>query len=212
MSCHVQMRSMKYHAHTQSRQYKKARERERTEMLKTYINSQNFITRSVIRICNMNDGMNDFAALISAFGNLNNIQTSQLIYSLRISTVAIMNHVIVLDYLPQQLQTENNTTNFTMMDIDLPRMQSLSPPLDSPPSMDPFTDLTNVDALVDMPSLKDSSNAADTCDIGTVCNDMDLCGCKLLGKLDCGCRYINQVGLLCSLLRPDCFFLPNFLL
>lgn len=92
------------------------------------------------------------------------------------------------------------------MEIDLPRMQSLSPPLDSPPAIDPFTDLTNIDALVDMPSIKDVSNAAGSCDLGTACNDLDLCGCKLLGKSDCGCRYINQVGILLT------FFFLYFLL
>lgn len=78
-----------------------------------------------------------------------------------------------------------------MMEIDLPRMQSLSPPLDSPPPIDPITDLNDVDVFGAMPATSDSLPSRAPCDTG---HDSDLCGCRLHGKSDCGCRYINQVS------------------
>lgn len=88
-----------------------------------------------------------------------------------------------------------------MMEIDLPRMQSLSPQFDSSESTDSESGMTNL-SLRDIPTptpmvhtptteLNPSSTSmtdAKNCDwtYGT-----DFCGCA---KSNCGCKYINKVS------------------
>lgn len=90
-----------------------------------------------------------------------------------------------------------------MMEIDLPRMQSLSPQFDSSESTDSESGMTNL-SLRDIPTptpmvhtptteLNPSSTSmtdAKNCDwtYGT-----DFCGCA---KSNCGCKYINKVSII----------------
>lgn len=107
-------------------------------------------------------------------------------HSLHLSHIDLMN--IYRSHNRCQLQQSQPTT---MMEIDLPRMQSLSPPLDSPSSIDPNTDIAGMDVFGDVPAIADSLPPPGPCDAN---RDLDLCGCRLHGKTDCGCRYINQVS------------------
>lgn len=86
-----------------------------------------------------------------------------------------------------------------MMEIDLPRMQSLSPQFDSP-SMDTIPGMTT---LTDIPSsmVPESQPEIDpsNCSIGKANNcewkfDSEICGCKYTNKSGCGCKYINKVS------------------
>lgn len=86
------------------------------------------------------------------------------------------------------------------MEIDLPRMQSLSPHFDSPPmdTIAGMTDLTDVSSPIEPdpqpPQQQPSScsmEKANNCDWTT---DSTLCGCKYENKSGCGCKYINKVS------------------
>lgn len=98
-----------------------------------------------------------------------------------------------------------------MMEIDLPRMQSLSPHFDSPTPMDSMPgmtqlDLTDVSSLTDItltdvsPSTEPELEPDPSCysvDNMKNCDwklDTGICGCKYINKSGCGCKYINKVG------------------
>lgn len=81
-----------------------------------------------------------------------------------------------------------------MMEIDLPRMQSLSPQLDSPPPIESVKGMTNPNLSDLMTSSKEPSSSS--CDTAKNCDwkfVSELCGCKYTNKSGCGCKYINKV-------------------
>lgn len=89
-----------------------------------------------------------------------------------------------------------------MMEIDLPRMQSLSPQFDSPsmdtiPGMTTLTDIQSSMGSEPQPE-PDPSNCsikANNCEWKF---DSEICGCKYTNKSGCGCKYINKVSVLVS--------------
>lgn len=77
------------------------------------------------------------------------------------------------------------------MEIDLPRMRSLSPHIDSPPPINTMPVMTQLN-LTDITETE--QNTLDTPLLNTTraCDwkyDSDTCGCKTV----CGCKYINKV-------------------
>lgn len=79
-----------------------------------------------------------------------------------------------------------------MMEIDLPRMRSLSPHFDSSQSVDSMTGMTNlnftdVTESTKAEPLRSPINESKNCDWKYV---TDVCGCKSI----CGCKYINKVS------------------
>lgn len=81
-----------------------------------------------------------------------------------------------------------------MMEIDLPRMRSLSPHFDSSPPMSSIPGMTNLNSPdiceTTEPAQEPSSsskNDAKNCDWKY---ESDVCGCKTV----CGCKYINKVS------------------
>lgn len=93
-----------------------------------------------------------------------------------------------------------------MMEIDLPRMQSLSPHFDSPsPLNQPLPGMTQLDltdiTLTDVspPTEPDFEPDPSFCSVDNTNNcdwklDTGICGCKYLNKSGCGCKYINKVS------------------
>lgn len=77
------------------------------------------------------------------------------------------------------------------MEIDLPRMQSLSPQLDSPIPIESLKGMTNLSISDKMPAMNCTSNSS--LDQSKNC-DWELSGCKYTNKSGCGCKYINQVS------------------
>lgn len=71
-----------------------------------------------------------------------------------------------------------------MLEIDLPRMESLSPQLNSPTINDDDMRTLSYKALSPIPQ--------DIGDETTVTTD--LCGCRYKNKSTCGCKYINKVS------------------
>lgn len=91
-----------------------------------------------------------------------------------------------------------------MLEIDLPRMQSLSPQLDSPPPTNaPVQGMTNlnltdIEPITTVHTSSSSINQAKNCEWNN--NETEICGCKYTNKSGCGCKYINKVcvWLICS--------------
>lgn len=83
-----------------------------------------------------------------------------------------------------------------MSEVDLPRMQSLSPKLlDSPQQMDTIQGMTVLnDADIEPIHVIASSfsiNQAKNFEWNNESNE--ICGCKYENKSSCGCKYINKV-------------------
>lgn len=86
-----------------------------------------------------------------------------------------------------------------MMEIDLPRMRSLSPRVDSPPPINTMPAMTNVNQL-NLTDVIDQSTEIEQTTLNTPpmntskANEWkfesDACGCKMV----CGCKYINKVS------------------
>lgn len=96
-----------------------------------------------------------------------------------------------------------------MTEIDLPRMQSLSPKLlDSPPPMDKIpgmtilndADIEPIHAITSSPPINQAKNF----EWNNESNE--ICGCKYENKSSCGCKYINKVRTNdeCLFLHPPC--------
>lgn len=80
-----------------------------------------------------------------------------------------------------------------MIEIDLPRMRSLSPHIDSPTPMSTLPAMTQLNLTniteVEQPTLNTPPlNPTKTCEWKY---ESDFCGCKSV----CGCKYINKVSL-----------------
>lgn len=87
-----------------------------------------------------------------------------------------------------------------MIEIDLPRMQSLSPQLDSPPPIETMQALTNLNTAADIEPIainpsSSSMNPAKNCEWT---NESEICGCRYENKSGCGCKYINKVCMINS--------------
>lgn len=118
-----------------------------------------------------------------------------------------------------------------IMEIDLPRMQSLSPhfdtssPINSIPGMTNLTDIipSTQSTPTSQPEPEPQSNSFSfSNDIAKNCDwklDTEICGCKYERKSGCGCKYINKVSV--SVCHENLFLnikitttrlLPNFLI
>lgn len=80
-----------------------------------------------------------------------------------------------------------------MMEIDLPRMRSLSPHIDTPPPINTMPAMTQLNLTniteAEQPTLNTPPiNTTKTCEWKY---ESDACGCKAV----CGCKYINKVSL-----------------
>lgn len=78
------------------------------------------------------------------------------------------------------------------MEIDLPRMQSLSPQLDSPPPIDTIQGMTKLSPADIEPITTNTSNSSMNQVKSSEWNN-EICGCKYENKSGCGCKYINKV-------------------
>lgn len=93
-----------------------------------------------------------------------------------------------------------------MMEIDLPRMQSLSPQFDSS-SMDTISGMTNLTEIplsTELQPQTQSHPSSSSVEKPNNCDwkfDSEICGCKYTNKSGCGCKYINKVSVFVCLLR-----------
>lgn len=82
-----------------------------------------------------------------------------------------------------------------MLEIDLPRMQSLSPHLDSPPPIDTFEAISSM-SMTSLPRTSPSTSlpmpmATKSCGCTY---DTEICDEKYKSRSGCGCKYINKVS------------------
>lgn len=83
-----------------------------------------------------------------------------------------------------------------MTEVDLPRMQSLSPKLlDSPQPMDTIQGMTvlNYADIEPIHAIASSSSINQAKNFEWNNESHEKCGCKYENKSSCGCKYINKV-------------------
>lgn len=85
-----------------------------------------------------------------------------------------------------------------MLEIDLPRMQSLSPQFDSSP-LDSIPGMTNFN-LSDITETPEPDPSSSSLEVTKTCDwkyESEMCGCKT----SCGCKYINKVRFICKIFQ-----------
>lgn len=93
-----------------------------------------------------------------------------------------------------------------MMEIDLPRMESLSPKLDSPLTSEDSRECTMIMEQTNLPNDVINTTDNNQC-FNTEVNSNNFCNCKYENKVTCGCKFINKV---CITKQVKLFYTEKF--